>query len=170
MKRAHPPRSGSQSLKNIVPYQGQGSVLFQLEHMGVTVNALHQVNLFFRGLAISTVQPTETGKFIHINYRGYSFWVQKPDLKRNSVSVRCSCPDFYFTFSYWNWAQGAIFGVRPRPYRRKTTTRPPRNPGKHPGCCKHCLNSFAVLFRSGLTQSNNGPMPPMRPAGPPRPV
>ena len=58
----------------------------------------------------------------------------------NRIQVFCQCPDYYFTWSYWNWKNHCHFGRRPRKYIRKTTTYPERNPKHVPGMCKHLLH------------------------------
>lgn len=67
----------------------------------------------------------------------------RPDLARNPVRVSCSCPAYYFYFSYWN-KMGAAHARRPlRGYVRKTPPPPEglpyKNPMHLPGACKHIL-------------------------------
>jgi hypothetical protein len=65
--------------------------------------------------------------------------------------VELNCKDFFFTAAYYNNRAGCLYGPPPKPYIRKTTTRPPRNPAGLVLCCKHIYNSWAVLRNSGLT-------------------
>lgn len=147
-RKVSPSRSSYSSSKarqvtNVVPYVPQRSVLFQLEHQGMTVRALHQVNLMFSGLDIRDKDPHSVS-YMQILYRGTPFWVEKPDLHKTPFVCRCTCPDFYFTFAYWNWMQKALFGPKPRAYRAIGGGRP-RNPGKYPGFCKHVNNSLLLM-------------------------
>ena len=68
----------------------------------------------------------------------------------NGVIVS-NCRDFFFTFAFYNHATGCLYGPKPRPYVRKTTTYPPRNKLSVPGACKHIHNAWAILRNTGLT-------------------
>ena len=71
-------------------------------------------------------------------------WVVPISARNHPVRVRCSCEDFYFIASYWNWYHGALYGVRARTYQRKTRDLPERNPHHVPCMCKHVLALFGV--------------------------
>lgn len=129
------------------------SVLFQFTNQGLTVQALHQINLMFSGVRVET-EPQPLDDFIKIVWRGAEYWVEKPNMLTTPIVIRCSCPDFYFTFAYWDWAARAIFGPKPKPYKRKTATRPSRNPGHHPGGCKHINNTLALMQTQGWMKRN----------------
>jgi len=78
-------------------------------------------------------------------------WYMAPlSWRHQPVSVRGTCPDFVHT---WAWPLHqrlqALWLGRPRPYQRKTTTRPPRNPEEVPGMCKHLLALVHVLAQWG---------------------
>jgi hypothetical protein len=73
---------------------------------------------------------------------------QLPDVDGN-VGVRCSCPAYYFWFSYANQQNGCSFGTRFAPYVRKTPPDdpryPPKNPNNIPGMCKHLILLSSIL-------------------------
>lgn len=148
--RIRPPDSKRIFLRNVVPYEKQHMVLMQFEHHGMTVEALHQVNILFKGIELTKEQRQPETHF-KIQYRGQILFVEKPDVWRTPVVWRCSCPDFYFTFGFWNWEQGALFGPKPRPYTR-TGNGAPRNPDHFPGGCKHCINSIKMMESHNMTQ------------------
>lgn len=58
--------------------------------------------------------------------------------KNTQVRVSCSCLDFYYRFAVWDDQQRALDGKAPPPYVR-TSNRPPVNPFKTPGLCKHIM-------------------------------
>lgn len=142
----------------IVPLKGTRSALFQYEHYGLTDQALHQVNILFSDLDVFTEDELESKYgYIETEHKGKLYYIQRPDLVKTPCKIRCNCVDFYFTFAWWDWQSHVIFGGKPRPYKRKTLNRKtlnrkPRNPGKHPGMCKHVFNTVKLMRVSGMTQ------------------
>lgn len=82
------------------------------------------------------------------------------------IQVWCSCSDYYWTFEYYNihtknsndsslnYSTSAS-SKYPRTYNYQTkagkkSTRPMRNPGRHPGMCKHLMLLAALLFKDKL--------------------
>ena len=65
------------------------------------------------------------------------YCVEKPTMSKTKVKVRCSCEDFFFTYAFWNKGKDGLYGGPLKPYKRKTTDRPERNPKHVPGMCKH---------------------------------
>lgn len=57
----------------------------------------------------------------------------------SKIQVRCTCADFYYTWWYWNSKNKNLSGPKMKPYIRKTTTYPERNPIHVPGMCKHLI-------------------------------
>ena len=67
----------------------------------------------------------------------------------NNCKVRCTCKDFMWTFNYYNKKEKSLRGSVREPYTKKSS-RPPRNPGKVPGLCKHLLALYIKLEHIGL--------------------
>lgn len=65
-------------------------------------------------------------------------------LNRNNAEVRCTCLDFYFTFSKWNQNDKSLYGSPPQPYQPKTD-RLERNQQHKSGMCKHLLKVVQEL-------------------------
>jgi len=159
--RKKPKPSGLRTLKNLVPYVGTKSVLFQFLHVGVTLPHMsYQTDLMFSDVEFSHDRnQVNMSEWVEIVYKNNRVFMRKIDLRKNRIKVRCACPDFYFTFAYWDFKKGALFGSQPKRYVRKTIWNPtappghrgypPRNPGEHPGMCKHIANSIE------LAQQNN---------------
>jgi hypothetical protein len=74
---------------------------------------------------------------------------QKPSYNYSPVRVSCSCPSYYFYFSYWNKVANAHARRPLRPYTRKTADRPSPNPKQLPGLCKHLIALGELLLNSG---------------------
>lgn len=96
--------------------------------------------------------PYDSSTHFMIPYQGRNYWVRKIDMKKQPVVIRCSCSDYFFSFSYANYLAGVQFGGRARPYIRKTTHYPRRNPQNIVGGCKHVVGQFAQMLQtSGYT-------------------
>ena len=84
--------------------------------------------------------------------QGQTVFAAQLRVTENPVTVRCNCPDFFFTWNYHdrNNPQGnALFG-RIANYQRKTTTYPARNPIEVPGVCKHIIGVTERLRRDRI--------------------
>ncbi len=75
---------------------------------------------------------------------------QAVPLTGNKVKVRCNCLDFHYRFAMQNARDGSLYGPPPPAYQRKTETRPPVNPMKVPGMCKHLLKLVDELQKTGI--------------------
>lgn len=77
------------------------------------------------------------------------YTIEKIDLASSNVKLSCNCLDFHYRFAYWNKSNDVLLGTPPPPYRRKTN-RPPVNPNKVPGVCKHLIKTVEALRQAGL--------------------
>ena len=136
--------------KVIVPFIGTKSVLISLRAWGVTQASLHKVTLLFSDVDIRREDPQSTNYF-QIEYNNEMYWIQKLNKFKNPLTARCTCCDFFYTFAYYNYNNNCLYGPKPKPYIRKTTTYPIRNKLHVPGICKHIYHSWTVLRDSGLT-------------------
>lgn len=88
-----------------------------------------------------------------------TFVVVDNDIDKNcQIRVWCSCSSYYWTFQYYNVQKDVdIFGNLPEKYSHKTKrgleafqkNKPIRNPGRHPGMCKHIMLLLAMLMDVG---------------------
>lgn len=141
-------------LMQVVPYAGTNSVLFQYWIEGLTTKPYpHNVNMMFSGIKVVAEEPLYD-HFVY-TYDGYNYYVQKPDLSKDLIYVRCDCPDYVHTFAWYNHEKKCHFGARPKPYRRKPTQqrvimrpdgKPVRNPQRYAGGCKHIWSSLRLLI------------------------
>ena len=83
----------------------------------------------------------------------------------SDIRVWCSCSDYYWTFQYYNVEQKVdIYNKAPARYVPKTKkgfeafkkNQPLRNPGRHPGMCKHLVLLLSMLMEKGTVQDSNG--------------
>ena len=129
------------NLKNVIPFAGTHTLLFQATCFGETEHSEHVVNIQFSGVEYSEEKHPD---FKEIEYKEEKYWFKRPTLK-SECTVRCSCSDFQFRWAWSNKKHKALFGSVPKKYKRKTTTRPPVNPDHIPGICKHVFQLQAYL-------------------------
>ena len=98
---------------------------------------------------------------------GKGYAVVKNQIPKDSeVQVWCSCSDYYWTFEYYNiHAKGggvnyypAASAAYPKIYNHqsakgRSSKRPMRNPGSHPGMCKHLMLLTAMLMKDDLIKN-----------------
>ena len=139
----------------ILPFVGTRSCLVKLQAWGVTQSSLHQVTLLFSDCDILTgEQDVSLWDYFKIEYQNQIYYVKKFDKYRNPLTSRCTCKDYFFTWAWYNYYNGhCLYGPAPKPYQRKTTWMPPRNPLHLPGSCKHIHNAWAYMKREGLTKN-----------------
>lgn len=150
--RIKPNESPVKKLESIIPFAGVNTVLFQLSMRGVTQQYVnHRINILFIGLDFST--EFKEG-YLKIEDKTGTYYFSKPSLGNTQIRCRCTCHDFYFTWGIWDFNNGALFGNKPRPYKRKTPPPPKgypyRNEKKIPGLCKHLFNAMKFLQSSSL--------------------
>ena len=145
-------KPGNIVLNKPIPFAGTSSILFVANMKGVTQYPdLHKVQILFSGLKFAK-EPFKN--CINVDYKGRVYYVEKPSLNKTTIRVRCSCKDFYFCFSLWDYLNRAIVGPKPKKYTRKTPPpsqggRPYVNSGKFVGFCKHLFYLLRYLKQKG---------------------
>lgn len=83
---------------------------------------------------------------------GEDYNIIPANARNNDVLVRCNCLDFYYRFAVYNQNDGSLYGNPTPPYQRKTNNRPPANPGKVPGLCKHLMKFADFLHQTKIVK------------------
>jgi hypothetical protein len=142
-------QNGNWTLQQAIPYVGTKTILYALSCHGETVEGIHYVYLQFTNVKFFNEKDVpENGDVRKIKYRGEDYWYILPTLE-SDVKLKCTCADYTYTFSFWNFKNKCQFGGPPKVYKKKTN-RKPRNPLKLPGFCKHVFQSQAFLHQEGL--------------------
>lgn len=148
--RSHYKMPGDPSyLEDIIPNMKTGEICFVFNNSGVTEPTNHLTFISFLNThfipAKDIEEPIDENTYYSFSHEGELYYAKKHKLT-NTVRVNCSCSDFYFTFSWWNWQRRCLFGKKPMPYTRKTTSYPERNPQHLPGLCKHIYWNLIDLY------------------------
>ena len=79
--------------------------------------------------------------------------LDRPSLSKTKVFTRCDCPMYYFYLAYSNKVHKCLAGRSMKPYVRKTTTYPEKNPNNIPSVCKHLIFASRELVEEGMLKS-----------------
>jgi hypothetical protein len=100
-----------------------------------------------------TFEPAAAASNVKVTLEaGREAYVTPIMMGTNNVRVRCGCLDFYHRFAHYNLGDNSLYGGPFPPYQRKTTTRPPANPSRLPGMCRHLLRVFETLQQARMVR------------------
>ena len=106
-------------------------------------------------MAINPDNKPFEGKTIMAQTNGTYVIITDKISKDCDIRVWCSCSSYYWVFQYYNVENNVdIWGKAPARYIPKTKAgweafkknQPMRNPGRHPGMCKHIMLLLALLM------------------------
>lgn len=100
---------------------------------------LYQLTMNIFGVQYSKDMSSEFPLSVRLKNGTALFAAQIP-VSSARVQVRCSCPDFYYRWWYWNNKNKVLTGPPMPPYVRKTAHYPEVNPLHIPGACKHIIS------------------------------
>ena len=110
-------------------------------------------------IALDPERKPFEGKTIMPQANGSYVLITDQIKKDNEIRVWCSCSSYYWVFQYYNVENNVdIWGKAPARYIPKTKAgfeafsknQPMRNPGRHPGMCKHIMLLLALLMDSDV--------------------
>lgn len=142
--------TGEVAVNNMVYVPYVGTKMLHIKGAATSNGHPYQQSLQFTNVVFEDVDTEENVTFTGSD--GADYHIQPIDLVKSNVKVRCSCLDFYHRFANYNSQDKSLVGRAPPVYVRKTTTRPPVNPSRVPGMCKHLLKIVEDLQRSGIVK------------------
>lgn len=75
---------------------------------------------------------------------GKTILLEKPQIKKNDVLIRCNCKDFMWRFNFYNSKDNSLYGRTRKKYESKSSLSV--NPSKSIGVCKHLMKLFEHLL------------------------
>lgn len=128
---------------HLIPQRGQRDQ-GMLKVEATVINGAHQYDstIMFHNVVYEDQDRPDNITFVGVDKKEYH--IMPINLAQSDAEVRCTCLDFYFTFSKWNQQDKSLYGEPPAPYTPKTN-RAPRNPTRKPGMCKHLLKVVQEL-------------------------
>lgn len=106
-------------------------------------------SMMFDGVIYDDADQDDNVSFTASDKQEYH--IEPINLAQSNCKVHCNCLDFHWRFSNENHSAGSLNGSPPAPYQKKTD-RPPANPKKVPGVCKHLLKLAIQLKDSGVVR------------------
>lgn len=128
-----------------VPAVGEGILTVKAKARG----SKEDYDLTMQFSRVKFVQDENTQHAIALPVTGQDqMYIMPLKARENDVQVRCTCLDFYWRFAMHNNKDDSLLGQPPQPYVKKTN-RPPLNPDKIPGTCKHLdkLTQYITMER-----------------------
>jgi len=98
----------------------------------------YETKIYFDDVTFLGEEDDQTGSVSFKTADGQEYFIEPISYTGTDAKVRCSCLDFHYRFSVWNDAEGSLLGKSPEPYI-KVTDRPPVNPDRIAGLCKHLM-------------------------------
>lgn len=96
---------------------------------------------------------------------GNNVHIYTPLTVDNRVRVNCTCPQFYYTYAWYNADHQVLIGPKPPAYvkpvgrtlrsQRTADSLTIRNINKRPGMCKHLQFMISYLMNQGILQPLN---------------
>lgn len=132
-----------------------------IEANSITFNATtktqtnqYETTIQFEDVGLKTSREYNTEVEI-VDKTGTTYFLEPIEMGYLDCKVSCKCMDFYMRFAGINQRDGSLYGIPPTPYTPKgNTNRPPANPAKKPGICKHIIAMALDLEREGKIVRN----------------
>lgn len=141
--------TGEVAIQNIqyIPYVG--TKVLHIKSTATSNGHQYQQVIQFNGVTFEN-EDTDTNVTVP-TADGREQSMQPLELSRHNVKVRCTCLDFYYRFANYNSQDKSLVGKAPPVYVKKTD-RPPVNPSRTPGVCKHLLKLVEELQKAGVVR------------------
>ena len=129
-----------------IPYKGMKTLFIR----GLAQNEEREYSPIVLFKRVRYRDELDEGVVAIIASNGEIYNFDKLSLENTDVLVRCNCPDFKWRFNFYDHLDKSLYGRKRGPYTRLTEHRPPANPKKMPGMCKHVLKTVEVLKEAGI--------------------
>lgn len=112
-----------------------------------TDNGKYITRIVFENVVFKNEEDNRTASIVAAD--GTEYFFNRINRTRSNVKVSCTCLDFHYRFASFNHKADALASDPPEPYVKKTD-RPPVNPAKVPGLCKHIIRLVQELDKDNI--------------------
>lgn len=130
---------------NYIPNPTQKTLYIASTTTASAANQYHQ-NISLSNIMFDLVDSDIN---IRLERNNKPFYVRPVNEENTDIMVSCNCQDYLMRFANINAENNCHIGELPPPYT-KTTNRPPVNPSRVPGMCKHIIKVVDYLNATGL--------------------
>jgi hypothetical protein len=136
-----------------IPMIGVKTLTIQASARNKDNEKTYSPQVFFKGVTFLERKEKGAVKVPMPKGEEEEYWIMPLSKKKLDIRLRCDCPDFRWRFNYYDHVDKSLYGPKAPKYKKKTN-RPPVNPKKMPGMCKHCMKMLEVLEGQGLLQES----------------
>lgn len=144
-KRQHATGEVTVTNTQYIPYVG----MKMLHIKALTTSNGHQYAQSLQFLRVTYETEDTESNITFQGTDGRDYHIAPITLTDHNVKVKCNCLDFFHRFAHYNAQDKSLIGRPPPLYQRKTD-RPPVNPLRVPGLCKHLLKVIETLEGTGI--------------------
>jgi hypothetical protein len=119
----------------------------EVEAESKTDNGKYISRIVFENIFYRDEPSKRTARIVTVD--GAEYYFDRINRSRSNVKVSCTCLDFHYRFAIYNYRDNALATDPPKPYVKKTD-RPPVNPAKVSGVCKHIIRMVEELERDNI--------------------
>lgn len=151
--RGFPNTKKRQHISNTVNITNLQLVPYPMQHaLEADAVALSKGNRYSPVIMFEEVEFEEADSPNVVSFKaatGDEYHIVPISRRMHDVKVACDCMDYIARFGIYNFQADTQYGAGPPPYRR-TTNRPPVNPMKVEGWCKHLIRLGDHLQQIGI--------------------
>lgn len=134
---------------NFLPYLGMRTLFVKGLAKNIDNQKEYTTVALFKGIKYLTKESKNSIKLIASDEKKYILETIKSDV--NEVVLRCTCPDFYWRFNYYNSIDKSLYGRKRSKYESKSNERI-ANVNESPGMCKHLIKLIKSLNDSKIME------------------
>jgi len=134
---------------NYTPYIGMKTLFVKGMAKNIDNQKEYDSIILFKNVKYAQKKNENIVELIASNNQKY--YVSKLSPAKNEVLVRCSCPDFFWRFNYYNSLDKSLYGRKRKQYESKTNARV-ANINEAEGMCKHLIKLVNAIKDSKLME------------------
>jgi hypothetical protein len=135
------------TIRKVTPLAGNKTLTISGEARGTK---MYPVTITFYNVDFSTSRDKNHPLTAVVDDMNTTFFMEQVTEDEHPVQIRCQCPDFYFTWWYYDRKRKALSGPDFPAYHRKTQNYPERNEKHAPGLCKHIVGLVERLEKDRI--------------------